>query len=261
MRYVLAVAFLTIASAVGAQPADSSALPPVVQDNSFLVEEAYNQEAGIVQHVSTFAARRGSSGFEFTFAQEWPLFSIKHQLSFDLPIVRSGSSTGLGDIALNYRYQLLGDGNAKVAIAPRISMLIPTGDWKRGRGNGAPGGEAAIAGSFIASRLFAADTNFGLAFTPRARNASGAREDAHEYSIGQSIVFTGSAVIQPLVEAIYSDGSFGEQLLIAPGVRAAFNFSSGLQIVPGLAFPLGAGSSRGEKGVFAYLSFEHPFKR
>jgi hypothetical protein len=261
MRLVLAGAFVTIASAVGAQPADSAASPPVVQDNSFLVEEAYNQEAGIVQHISTLAAQRGSRGFEFTFAQEWPLFSIRHQLSFDLPIVRSESSTGLGDIALNYRYQLLGDGTAKIAIAPRISMLIPTGDWRHGRGNGAVGGEAAIAASFVASRLFAAHTNFGIAFTPRARDASGAREDAHEYSLGQSIVFTGSPVIQPLVEAIYSDGSFGEQLLISPGVRAAFNFSSGLQIVPGLAIPLGAGSSRGEKGVLVYLSFEHPFNR
>jgi hypothetical protein len=175
--------------------------------------------------------------------------------------VRSRSSTGLGDIALNYRYQLLGDGDAKLAIAPRVSMLLPTGDWKRGRGNGAVGVEAAIAASVVASRLFAAHTNLGVAFTPRARNDSGAREDVHEYSLGQSIIFTGSSFIQPLVEAIYSDGSFGEQLLISPGVRAAFNFSSGLQIVPGIAVPLGIGSSRGEKGVFVYLSFEHPFKR
>lgn len=252
---------MLMASPVGAQPSDSTASPPVVQDNSFLVEEAYNQEAGIVQHVSTLAAQRGSRDFEFAFAQEWPLFSIRHQLSFDMPIVRSRSSTGLGDIALNYRYQLLGDGDAKLAIAPRVSMLLPTGDWKRGRGNGAVGGEAAIAASVVASRLFAAHTNLGVAFTPRARNDSGAREDVHEYSLGQSIIFTGSSFIQPLVEAIYSDGSFGEQLLISPGVRAAFNFSSGLQIVPGIAVPLGIGSSRGEKGVFVYLSFEHPFKR
>ena len=252
---------MLMASGVGAQPTDSAATPPVVQDNSFLVEEAYNQEAGIVQHVSTFAAQRGSSDLAFTFAQEWPLFSIRHQLSFDLPVVRSGSSTGIGDIALSYRYQLLGDGDAKIAIAPRISMLIPTGDWKRRRGNGAIGGEAAIAASFIMSRLFAAHTNLGIAFTPRARNTSSAREDVHEYSLGQSIIFTGSRVIQPLVEAVYSDGSFGEEVVISPGARAALNFSSGLQVVPGIAFPLGAGSSKGEKGVFVYLSFEHPFKR
>jgi hypothetical protein len=261
MRSVLAGAFMLMASAVDAQPSDSAGSPPVVQDNSFLIEEAYNQEAGIVQHISTFAAQRGSSGFDFNFAQEWPVFSIRHQLSFDLPIVRSASSTGIGDVSLNYRYQLLGDGDAKIAIAPRISMLVPTGDWKRGRGNGAVGGEVAIAASFVTSRLFAAHSNFGIAFTPRARETSGARRDVHEYSLGQSLIFTGSAVVQPLVEAVYSNGSFGEQIAISPGARAALNFSSGLQVVPGIAFPIGIGSSRGERGVFVYLSFEHPFRR
>ncbi|HZK78257.1 MAG TPA: hypothetical protein VFC35_05065 [Gemmatimonadaceae bacterium] len=46
---------------------------------------------------------------------------------------------------------------------------------------------------------------------------------------------------------------------ISPGVRAAFNFASGLQIVPGIAFPIGVGPSSGERGAFIYLSFEHPF--
>jgi hypothetical protein len=32
-----------------------------------------------------------------------------------------------------------------------------------------------------------------------------------------------------------------------------------LQIVPGLALPIGLGPIAGERGVFAYLSFEHPF--
>jgi hypothetical protein len=34
-----------------------------------------------------------------------------------------------------------------------------------------------------------------------------------------------------------------------------------LQIVPGLAIPLGLGPSKGDKGVFVYLSFEHPFSQ
>jgi hypothetical protein len=49
------------------------------------------------------------------------------------------------------------------------------------------------------------------------------------------------------------------ELLLSPGVRGAIDFASGLQIVPGLAFPFGLGSSRGERAVFVYLSFEHPF--
>jgi hypothetical protein len=42
-------------------------------------------------------------------------------------------------------------------------------------------------------------------------------------------------------------------------VRWAFNFKSGLQVVPGVAVPFGVGSSAGERGLFLYLSFEHPF--
>jgi hypothetical protein len=49
-------------------------------------------------------------------------------------------------------------------------------------------------------------------------------------------------------------------LLISPGVRWAYNFKNGLQIVPGVAVPLGVGPSSGEKGIFLYLSFEHPFR-
>ena len=30
------------------------------------------------------------------------------------------------------------------------------------------------------------------------------------------------------------------------------------QVVPGLSFPVGTGTSRGEYGVLLYLSFEHP---
>jgi len=46
--------------------------------------------------------------------------------------------------------------------------------------------------------------------------------------------------------------------LINPGLRLAINFKSGLQIVPGIAIPLGLGPSSGEYGIFLYLSFEHP---
>ena len=48
-------------------------------------------------------------------------------------------------------------------------------------------------------------------------------------------------------------------LFINPGFRYAVNFKSGLQIVPGLAIPIGLAASKGASGLFAYLSFEHPF--
>ena len=40
---------------LGAQAPASPSLPPAIEDNSFFIEEAYNQERGVVQHVFTFA--------------------------------------------------------------------------------------------------------------------------------------------------------------------------------------------------------------
>jgi hypothetical protein len=39
----------------------------------------------------------------------------------------------------------------------------------------------------------------------------------------------------------------------------AFDFRSGLQIVPGAAYTIGLGPSDGARALFLYLSFEHPF--
>jgi hypothetical protein len=50
-------------------------------------------------------------------------------------------------------------------------------------------------------------------------------------------------------------------LLLSPGIRWAYSFKNGLQIVPGIAVPVGVGPSSGEKGVFLYLSFEHPYRK
>lgn len=42
--------------------------------------------------------------------------------------------SGIGDVALNYRYQLLGDGEAKLAIAPRFTVFLPSGNETLGPG-------------------------------------------------------------------------------------------------------------------------------
>ena len=243
---------------------------PLIQDNSFLVEEAYNQEAGVVQHIVTFQQSRGLKGFDAAFTQEWPVGSIRHQLSYDLPLQRAGSSTGIGDVAINYRYQLLGDGAATLAIAPRFSVVVPTGDWKRGRGAGAVGFDVGLPMSYVLSPAFSTHMNPTATIVPSARNMAGKRATTTAFSYGQSLIYTVSRAIQPMVEAVYSReqevtgaGSTEDldSFFISPGVRAAFNFASGLQIVPGIAVPIGVGPSRGERSVFVYLSFEHGFGR
>lgn len=262
---------MILVPALDAQQVDSaSSAEAGIQDNSFLVEEAYNQEAGVVQHISTFQGRRGSSDFDFAFTQEWPFRTIRHQLSYDIPITRTGSRAGLGDVSINYRYQLFGDGSATLAVAPRLTLILPTGDWENGQGNGGAGAEVNLPVSYVISPALVTHFNLGATGIPSARNALGDRAGIYEWSAAQSTIVTSSSFIQPMLELVYSRGSEvaaedqtarTESFVIAPGARAAFNFKSGLQVVPGFSVPIGVGPSRGDRGFFLYLSFEHAFKR
>ena len=49
--------------------------------------------------------------------------------------------------------------------------------------------------------------------------------------------------------------------LISPGFRYAFNCPNDLQIVAGVAAPIGITSDSPDWGLFFYLSFEHAFVR
>src|SRR6201996_6515563 len=105
------------ASIGGRSQAELNASP--IQDNSFPVEEAYNQEDGVVQHISFFE-RLATGEWAFTQTDEWPLRSLKHQLSLTMtaaqPGDNPGAGAGWGDTFINYRYQLVGSGEAKLAI-------------------------------------------------------------------------------------------------------------------------------------------------
>ena len=244
--------------------------PPAIQDNSFLIEEAYNQEQGIVQHISIFRSYRGSSDFDAAFTQEWPLGGITHQLSYDLPVVRFARETGIGDVRVNYRYQWIGSGLTLLAVSPRISVAFPTGDWKQGRGAGAPGIEGMLPLSHVISPLLTQHVNAGAAFSPSARNLAGQRANTFGFTLGHSFIVTANPNFQMMVETLYnraqevvgeSDTEWADDFVISPGFRSALNFESGLQIVPGVAIPIGVGPSSGSRGVFVYLSFEHAFRR
>jgi hypothetical protein len=245
-----------------------SSSTPIVQDNSFLMEEAYNQEEGIVQHIFTLQTYRGTSDYDGSFTQEWPVGGLTHQLSYDIFLTRSDRKTGIGDFRINYRYQLIGSGETRLAMAPRLSMTLPTGDWKQGRGSGAVGIETMLPVSYVISPLVTTHSNVGVAFTPSARNTTGARANTYQITLAQSFILTANNNIQPLVETVYTRESsvfaentteWSNNLVVSPGVRFAINFRSGLQIVPGIALPIPIGSSDVGRGTFFYLSFEHPF--
>ncbi|HUS20121.1 MAG TPA: hypothetical protein VMZ25_10765, partial [Terriglobales bacterium] len=53
-------------------PAPKSVEVPAIEDNSFLIEEAYNQEHGVVQHIQSFTRTWNSQDWVYSFTQEWP---------------------------------------------------------------------------------------------------------------------------------------------------------------------------------------------
>ncbi|MGH7614015.1 MAG: transporter [Gemmatimonadales bacterium] len=246
--------------------AQQSAPPAEIADNSFLIEEAYNQERGVVQHISAFMWSRDAHSWLYTFTQEWPLFGQRSQLSFTVPLEGSGR-TRIGDLALNYRYQLAGT-ESRVSVSPRLSVLAPTGSAAAGVGAGGAGLQVNLPVSVEVAPRLVTHWNAGATVTPSAGNGTSDRATTTAYNLGASAIWRPRRTFHVMLEVAWAQAetvvgsgvtSHEQELLISPGVRWAHNFASGLQIVPGIAFPIGVGPSRGSDGVFLYLSLEHAF--
>jgi len=244
-----------------------------IQDNSFLIEEAYNQERGVVQHISNFARVRGNGDWAYTFTQEWPLPDERHQVSYTLPVqdlhAYAATHEGLGDLALNYRYQAVGNGRAGLAISPRLSLLLPTGRAADNLGTGGVGVQVSLPVSRTVGSRVVTHWNVLITRTFSARDAAGDRAATNSFGAGQSVVWLARPKFNVLVEtlwtrtgAVIGDGhaAHSDGLVVSPGIRWAYDFRSGLQIVPGAAFTIGVGPSRGRDAIFLYLSLEHPFR-
>ncbi len=234
-----------------------------IEDNSFLLEEAYNQEPGVIQHISSFQYMNGHT-WQYTFTDEWPVPREKHQLSVTIPVLNNGA-TGIGDLLINYRYQAVL--RNQLAFSPRFSLVLPSGNWRKGLGAGVPGYQFDLPVSYLISTRLVTHYNLGLTLIPNAKNADDSRSDQIIYNYGLSIILLVNKNFNFMLEtagyttSIKISGSnttTSRSLFISPGFRYAINFKSGLQIVPGFAVPVGIGSSKGSYGVFGYLSFEHP---
>jgi hypothetical protein len=227
--------------------------PKKIQDNSFLLEEAYNQEAGVVQHIQSFMYMKKSKDWVHTFTQEWPVPDETHQLSYSIPVVHltaPSNASGVGDVALNYRYQAILKDN--IALAPRLSVVLPTGDYRKGHGAGSAGILANIPLSVELSDKFVTHWNIGATYTPHSKEPGGVRADTTGFNYGASLIYLSTENFNLMLEAagttsekVQSDGSKLREktFFINPGVRFAKNYSSGFQIVPGISIPIGTGPS------------------
>lgn len=238
-----------------------------IGDNSFLMEEAYNQEDGVIQEIQTFQYMKGDT-WAYSFTQEWPVPTQAHQFSYTIPVEKlgrdEGRHTGIGDVALNYRYQLIFK-EGVMAVSPRFSLILPTGDDKKGLGNGTVGYQVNLPVSLRLNERFVNHWNLGMTFTPNARESGGAKADTFNTNYGMSLVYLVNRNLNALVEfmgtseqSVIGNGTTenSNSFIINPGLRYAFDLKN-LQIVPGISMPIGVGPSKGDYGVMAYLSFEH----
>jgi hypothetical protein len=245
-----------------------------IMDNSFLVEEAYNQEKGVIQHIATLhygLNRRHGGDEEFwnlTFTQEWPLFNQTHQLSYTIPYAwleePGRSENGFGDVLLNYRLQAYFNQENLMAFAPRVSLVLPTGDSDRGLGEDTLGLQFNLPFSLAVSDDWFVHLNAGMTYLPGAASAQD-RDLAH-FNLGASVIYAATRDLHFLLEWVGNWNELKEPgfsrdrefvALLSPGVRKAFNFGGATQLVAGLALPIGVSHKAPEIGGFFYLSFEH----
>jgi hypothetical protein len=196
----------------------------------------------------------------------------KSQFGFTVPLLHNGglpgSSAGVGDVAINYRYQVFGSGETAVAFAPRFTLLVPSGSVNTGRGAGGYGFQTNLPLSVVLGKKFVTHWNAGGTVVPSMQNQVGDKASARAFNLGQSVIWLAHPRFNVMLETLWTGSDsvvsrgktqFSHDLLVSPGIRWAHNFSNGLQIVPGIAVPIGVGPSAGEKGVILYLSFEHPW--
>ena len=253
----------------------------VIEDNSFLIEEAYNQEPGVVQHIFTAIFNNDSRfrGWNFNFTQEWPVFSQDHQFSYSVPsshfIDGADRVYGIGDILLNYRYQALEEDDVKPAFAPRFSLILPTGNRTRGTGNGVVGYQWSLPFSKKLASRFAMHANFGLTYLPGVRapldGSTGPlspKRSLVSYNLGASAIFAILPRLHLMLEwigpfeaSINDRGKATREFMpiLSPGFRAAVVNEEKLQVVVGAAAPIGLNRKADNFGALLYLSIEHNF--
>lgn len=277
---VLSILFLF--AVVAARPLGAAEAKPVrpidvIADNSFLIEEAYNQEPGVVQHIFTAAYTKSgrTHGWGFSFTQEWPVSSQDHQFSYTIPsyrLIDDGSRvSGVGDVLLNYRYQLLDEEDGKPAFAPRFSLVLPTGNRKKGTGNNVLGYQVNLPVSKKVGDRVALHGNLGATFLPHVKAPVGPSGSAEKKSlvspsVGASAIYALWPRLHLMLEWVgISDQGFDDNgkrersflSTLSPGVRAAVVNADKLQVVTGAAMPIGLNRKTDNLGAFLYLSIEH----
>jgi DtxR family transcriptional regulator, Mn-dependent transcriptional regulator len=248
----------TTPAAVQANPKSA---PFKIMDNSFLVEEAFNQESGIFQNI--FGFQRTAGVWELAFTQEWPVVSQQHQLSYTVPFAGEPSvSNRFGDVMINYRYQATMEDPGIPAFSPRLSLIIPTDR----DGYDSAGLQVNLPVSKQQGHVYWT-ANAGFTWLPRARGA-GERVSLVTPHIAGSAILRVRPMFHLMFENVLefeqspaADGGRSRETVytFSPGARGGWNFGD-KQMIVGAAIPITFAEGT-DAGLFLYLSYELPFRK
>lgn len=245
-RWALASALLLLARPSAAQtPPDPSRKWEIV-DNSFLVEEAFNQERGVFQNIFTWTNRNGG-GWDAGFTQEWPVPGMRHQFSYTIPFASIGSRSGVGDVFLNYRYQLREETAGGPAISPRLSVLLPTGDPDKGLGDNVAGLQVNLPASKQFGDLYL-HANAGYTWRPDVQRTP---------QIAGSVIWRLTPMLNLMLEAL---AQIDDSATVSPGFRRGWDIGDH-QLVVGAAVPITRAGGETHATLLTYFSYELPFRR
>ena len=244
--------------------ANAQQMPFGILDNSFLVEEAFNQEPGIFQNIFGVHIVDGGE-WEAAFTQEWPLRTLTHQLSFTFSSLAVNGAAGLGDLMINYRWQASTEEGSRPAFSPRLSLILPTGNASEGLGSGGAGWQINLPFSkqFGGAYLH---WNAGFTHTPAAEVDNGERNVFVPHA-----AVSGIWQVRPMVNLMLESILQWDQVFevearreviftLVPGMRTGWNAGDS-QIVLGIGIPTTFSDDTADVGVFGYLSYELPFRR
>jgi hypothetical protein len=235
-----------------------------IKDNSFLIDEAYNQGPGEIQHIVTL--QRQFRDWNLAFTQEHSLGTQAHQLSYSIPYLRLRSdgqrASGIGDVEVNYRYQAWMETAITPAFAAGVTLIAPTGSQRRGLGDGSFGLEGKLAFSKIVSDRVTLHANAAVTnmFDVQGHSPT-------SYMIGGSGIYAVTRDFNFMLEGLieWNESVNDEPALtrettftLSPGFRKAINFPDDKQFVFGFATPITFSRDKPtDYGLFFYLSFEH----
>ena len=243
----LVAALLAVCARAGAQAPEATAASRKweITDNSFLVEEAFNQEPRVVQNILTWTRSRDGT-WQGSFTQEWPAPGMKHQLSDSIPFASTGEAAGVGDVLLNYRYQVREETAGGPAIAPRLSVVLPTGRESAGLGSGTAGLDVNLPASKQFGDFYL-HGNVGYTWLPDVQRTA---------RVAGSGIWRVAPMFNVMLEGVVA---IDESVTLSPGFRRGWNFGE-RQLVIGAAIPITRSGGRSTAALLTYFSYELPFR-